>query len=735
MKTQVLAILGIVSALVLQFGMSGGCSASAQSRRGTTTIVKELNWPAYGGAESGDHYSPLTQINQSNVAHLRVAWTFDTGERNAGFESSPLIVDGVLYGPTPSGKVVALNATTGKLLWTFDPGVHARQPIRGLSYWKGNGGARLFEGVMQYVYAIDARTGKGIPTFGEDGRVDLRKSLGRDYRKQSLFMTSPGAIYKDLIIVGAGEPETHPAPPGDIRAYDVISGKLRWDFRTIPHPGEDGYQTWPEGAWKTAGSANAWAGMAVDEKRGIVYVPTGSAVFDFYGGDRVGNDLYSDSLLALNAATGKRIWSFQDVHHDLWDRDFPSPPALVTVNRGGKRMNAVAQLTKQGYLYLFNRVTGKPLFPIVEERVPKSTVPGEVSSPTQPRPLLPMPYARQILTKGMLTTRTPQAHAYALQQFKSFLGGTGSFVPLSLNRQTIVFPGFDGGAEWGGPAVDPETDVIYINANDMAWTGGLIERNTNVGLGEQTYEHSCSVCHGVDRRGSPPAFPSLVGIGSKLTHQQIKETITHGKGRMPPFPAIAQSPQQMQQLVRYLTASAETLNQEQAQPSAGAATRPGEEGSSLVKARNGSSSENADRYQFTGYRQFVDREGYPAIQPPWGTLNAISLNTGKYLWTIPLGEYPKLAAQGMKDTGSENYGGPVVTAGGLVFIGATVFDHKIRAFNKRTGKLLWDATLPSTGAATLATYMVNGKQYIVIAAGGSKLLPPAEAEYVAFTLP
>ncbi|MGH9617426.1 MAG: PQQ-binding-like beta-propeller repeat protein, partial [Acidobacteriaceae bacterium] len=570
-----------------------------------------------------------------------------------------------------------------------------------------------------FLYALDPATGKPIRSFGENGRIDLRKGLGGDYRRQSLAISSPGIVYKNLIVMGALEPESPPAPPGDIRAFDVRSGALVWRFRTIPHPGEFGYDTWPKDEWKTAGSANNWAGMTVDAKRGIVYVPTGSAVFDFYGGDRIGNDLFADTLLALDANTGKLLWYFQGVHHDVWDRDFPAPPALLTVEHDGKRVDAVAQTTKQGYVYLFNRITGQSLFPIKERNYPPSTVPGEVASPTQPLPTAPKPYARQFLTASMLTDRTPAAHAWAEKQFKTFRSD-GQFVPLSLNKQTVVFPGFDGGAEWSGPAVDPATGVIYINSNEMAWTGGLIRGNRTAGRGEKIYARECGLCHGTNRAGSPPDFPSLIGIEKRLTARQIVNRIQNGGGRMPPFPNVTGD--DLDALLKYLK-NGPTSTKE-----AAAAQAESKSASGSIQSGGG--------YIFTGYRRFLDPQGYPAILPPWGTLNAIDLNTGKYLWKIPLGEYPALAAKGMTKTGSGNYGGPVVTAGGVLFIGATVHDKKIRAFNSETGALLWQTELPAPGVATPATYMVDGKQYVVIAATGSKLdKVPYEGYYVAFALP
>jgi quinoprotein glucose dehydrogenase len=677
-----------------------------------------IDWPTYGGQVEENHYSALTQINRQNVSQLRVAWKYDS-EEGGGLETSPIIVGKTLYACTPSQKVVALDATTGKLLWKFDSKIVGTQPVRGVSYWTDGKESRIFAGVMNFLYALDPATGEPIAQFGENGRIDLRKNLRGDYTQQSIALTSPGIIYNDLIIVGGRNPETYPSPPGDIRAFDVRTGELRWSFHTIPHPGESGYETWPKDAWKYAGAANNWAGMALDAKRGIVYVPTGSAVFDFYGGDRVGDDLFADTLLALDAKTGKRIWHFQGVHHDLWDRDFPAPPSLLTVKHDGKNIDAVAQTTKQGYVYLFDRTTGKPLFPIEDLKYPASNVPGEVASPTQPRPTVPAPFARQLLTEDMLTTRTPEAHAWALEQFKNYRS-EGQFLPFSVGKLNVLLPGFDGGAEWGGSAVDPATGVIYINSNDVAWIAGLTVPPPPTTAGQSIYQNRCSICHGIDRAGSPPSFPSLVDVGQRLSDAQIANTLHQGKGRMPAFPDLKDD--DITALIRYLTAKPDN-----ASPREMVAAKPegaGEEEGHTVP------------YQFTGYRKFLDPDGYPAIQPPWGTLNAIDLNTGKYLWKIPLGEYPELAAKGMRNTGSENYGGPIVTAGGVLFIGATVHDRKFRAFNSQTGTLLWETVLPFAGLTTPATYMVDGKQYVVIAAGGSKDTPKHRGGmYIAFALP
>jgi quinoprotein glucose dehydrogenase len=664
------------------------------------------DWPAYGGASENTHYSSLAQIDRTNVKELTVAWSFDTGEQG-GLETSPIIVDGILYGITPTQRVFALDAASGKLLWKFDSGVKGTQPDRGLAYWSSEKDKRILVGVMNFLYALDASTGKPIATFGKEGRIDLREDLGRNPETQSVVLTSPGIVYKNLIILGGRNPETLPAAPGYVRAYDVRTGKLRWTFHTIPHPGEFGYETWPKEAWKYSGAANNWAGMAVDRKRGILYVPTGSAAFDFYGGDRVGDDLFANCLIALNAETGERVWHFQGVRHDLWDRDFPSPPTLVTVNRDGKDVDAVAQTTKQGFVYLFDRVSGKPVFPIEYHKYPQSDVPGELAAASQPLPTRPAPFARQFLSEDMLTNRTPEAHAWALEKFRKFRS-EGQFVPFSVGKDTVIFPGFDGGAEWGGSAVDMQTAILYVNANEMAWTGALAP-NTGENSPKGLYMSQCGVCHGEKMTGSPPAMPSLVGVGDRLSGGQVAATIKSGKGRMPAFPNLDDG--QLSALVDFLLS-----------------------GRSKELASSEATPQDM-KFRFTGYHKFLDPDGYPAIAPPWGTLSAINLNTGEYVWKTNLGEYPELAAKGLKNTGTENYGGPVVTAGGLVFIGASDFDKKFHAYDKATGELLWETTLPFSGNATPAIYAVNGREYVVIAAGGGKdLKSPSGGVYVAFAL-
>jgi quinoprotein glucose dehydrogenase len=671
-------------------------------------------WEAYGGGAEQIRYSSLAQIDRSNVSRLEVAWTFDAAEVG-GLQTNPIVVDGVLYTTTPRHKVVALDAATGVAKWVFASGIEGRGPNRGVTFAAG----RIFTAQGPYIYALDAATGVPIASFGQDGRIDLRDGLGRDPAAQSVVLTTPGVVYRDLLIVGGRVSEALPASPGDVRAFDVRTGALRWTFHTIPRPGEMGYDTWPRDAWTYIGGANNWAGMALDEARGIVYVPTGSAAADFYGANRHGDNLFANTLLALNAATGERIWHFQAVRHDIWDRDFPAPPTLATVTHSGRRIDAVVQTTKQGWMFLFDRATGAPLFPIEERPYPQSLVDGERAAATQPMPQKPAPFSRQTLTAAMLTTRTPAARQAALDAFRSFRS-EGQFLPLAVGQPTVIFPGLDGGAEWGGNAFDPQTGLLYVNANEMAWTGTLEPTDTGTGV-RQTYLRECASCHRDDLRGAPPQIPSLVGIGRRRSAGELRSVIRDGGGRMPAFSNL--TPPTIDALVEYLTSGAEAP---------------------LSAAREASPIDL--KYRFGGYEKFLDPDGYPAIAPPWGTLNAIDLNTGEYAWTVPLGEYPELAAQGMKNTGSENYGGPIVTAGGLVFIAATNFDRKFRAFDKATGALLWEATLPYSGNGTPATYEAGGRQFVVVPAGGGKSRPlPAHADqppdadsggvYVAYALP
>lgn len=674
------------------------------------------DWPMFGGGPENIHYSSLTQINRENVRQLQVAWTYDSGDAYQGSEMqcNPIVIDGILYATTPKLRLLALDAATGKLKWAFDPNagrkVIGKQRGRGVAYWTDGNQGRIFYASRHNLYAIDTRTGQPAPGFGEGGHIDLRNDLGRDPRLMSISMTSPAVVYRDLIITGSIVSESLPSSPGYIRAYDARTGKLRWVFHTMPNPGEYGYETWPKDAWKYIGGVNNWPGMSLDVKRGLVFVPTGSAAFDFYGDNRLGDNLFANSLIALDAATGRRIWHFQTVKHDIWDRDLPTAPALVTVERNGKPVDAVAQPTKSGFVYLFERATGKPLFPIEYRKYPASDVEGERTADTQPLPTLPPPFARQRLTEDMLTKRTPEAHDAVLARFRK-LRSAGQFIPPS-REGTIIFPGFDGGAEWGGPAFDPETGLLYVNANEMAWVLRLVERKRDTAQtnGHDLYVKNCASCHREDLRGTPPEFPALRDVAKRLSGDDVSNIIRTGAGRMPAFPSLPHAA--VNAITRYVML--------------------GE--SVQVESEARAPSPIDQKYGIDGYNKFLDPDGYPAVEPPWGTLNAIDLNKGRIAWKIPFGEYPELAAKGLRNTGSENYGGGVVTAGGLFFIGATDFDSKFRVFDKATGKLLWETTLPAPGNATPAVYELNGREYIVIGCGGGKG-PKSGGSYVAFALP
>ncbi|HTP88411.1 MAG TPA: PQQ-binding-like beta-propeller repeat protein [Bryobacteraceae bacterium] len=676
--------------------------------------VGQADWPAYGGGPAQIRYSGLKQIDRGNVGRLQVAWSYDTGDAFPGseFQCNPLVTGSVLYATTPKGAVVALDAATGKLRWRFDPDA-GHKPLfkirsRGLMWWSGGGESRVYAAWRQNFYSLDAKTGKPDPRFGDGGHIDLRDNFGREPRNM-VSLTTPGVVYKDLLIIGSLTSETLPTSPGDIRAYDARTGALRWSFHTIPHPGEFGYDTWPKDAWKYSGSANTWTGMALDEKRGLVFAPTGSAAFDFYGANRAGDNLFANCILALKAETGERVWHFQAVHHDIWDRDYPSPPSLVALHRNGRTVDAVALTSKQGMMYVFDRETGEPLYPIGERAYPASDLDGEITAETQPYPVEPAPFARQLLTADMLTERTPAAHQAVLEQFQKLRSG-GQFVPGS-ERGTIVFPGFDGGAEWGGSAVDPSTGVLYVNANEMAWVLRMLPQHPAkpTTSGKELYTANCAACHRADLGGAPPEFPSLKKLSERFSSWEVSTILESGTGRMPSFARLGHDG--VDAIVNYVLNGTNTSVHAQ------------EDASLFMK------------YVNDGYRKFLDPDGYPAVKPPWGTLTAIDLNTGKFVWRVPLGEYPELAAKGLKQTGSENYGGPIVTAGGVLFIGATCYDRKFRAFDKDTGKLLWETTLPAGGNATPATYEVDGRQFVAIAAGGGKSKDPTGGTIVAFALP
>lgn len=692
-----------------------------------TTSSEELaagaDWREYQGGPDRNQYSSLTQIDSSNVRSLEIAWEYrtrDTGQ----IQCNPIIVDGILYGMTATTQPFAIDAATGKEIWRkATEKTDQFSTSRGLVYWEKGTDKRILYTNGPWLYAVNAANGEPTASFGENGRASLKAGLGETAADKMVISNTPGTVYEDLIIMPLRVSEGTDAALGHIQAFNIVTGKLEWVFRTIPSPGEYGYDTWPEGTHKNTevGAANNWAGMAVDRKRGIVYIPTGSAAYDFYGADREGTNLFANCLLALNAKTGERIWHFQFVHHDILDRDPPAPPNLVTISRNGKHVDAVVQVTKQGHTFVFNRETGEPLFPIEEVPVPASDIPGEQSWPTQPIPTKPAPFARQTFTEADInpyaTNRDELIASFRKSRYE------GPFTPLS-REGTIIYPGLDGGAEWGGAAADPD-GILYVNSSEMAWLISLgpstpKELPLSLSAGHSLYATNCTPCHGAERKGNPNSgFPPLEGIGNRRSRDYVTNVITNGKGMMPAFRKFSE--EERQALVAFLFGEEEEPG---LKTNEGVAKEPGlgtEEGSKVS-------------YQISGYSKFLDKDGYPAVRPPWGTLNAINLNTGEYVWKVPFGETPALAAKGIPQTGSESYGGPVVTASGLLFIAGTR-DAMFRVYDKKNGKLLWEKKLPAAAFATPSTYEVNGRQYVVVACGGTKLGAPGGDSYVAFALP
>lgn len=687
----------------------------------------DRDWPEYLGDKARSHYSPLNQIDARNVGRLEVAWTYHAGDARddnlSQIQCNPLIIGGVLYGTTPQLKLIALDADTGHERWRYDPFAGSAKGgavgvNRGVAYWAEGDDHRILFSADHFLYAIDANTGRPVPGFGNEGHVDIKEGLGRDVSRLYVVSTTTGVIFKNLYFlplrVGEGPA---PAAPGHLRAYDVLTGKIVWTFHTIPYPGEAGSETWPPDAWTYVGGANCWAGMSLDERRGVVYVPTGSAAFDFWGGNRIGADLYANCLLALDANTGRRLWHFQFVHHDLWDRDLPAPPNLLTVKHNGRDIDAVAQITKSGHVFLFNRETGEPLFPIEERQLPASDLQGESAWPTQPLPVKPAPFARQLFSYDEITDISPESHRAILERFERIRPHV-PFAPPSTEG-TIVFPGFDGGGEWGGAATDPD-GVLYVNENEMPWILTMVPTHSGANRasarGERVFAQICAACHGLERKGNAAQnVPSLVDISKKMNREDIVKLLQIGRGMMPSFGFLTDS--QKRSVADFMLGN---------NPPEEAAGRSGEVAGDDVLG--------GVPYSFTGYNRWLDTNGYPAIKPPWGTLNAIDLNTGEYRWRARLGEDPALTARGIPPTGLENYGGPLAIGGGLVFIGASK-DEMFRAFDQRTGKILWQTKLPAGGYASPATYEFKGRQYIVIACGGGKMGTKSGDAYMAFALP
>ncbi|MEP7106758.1 MAG: PQQ-binding-like beta-propeller repeat protein [Ferruginibacter sp.] len=688
---------------------------------GCTPSVKNNydSWTEYLGGPDRNHYSTLAQIDTSNVSQLKIAWTYDAPDTGQ-MQMNPIMVNGVVYGVTAALKAFALDAGTGKELWLYKDSTASSGNSRGVAYWEDDNDKRIFYTVGPNLVALNATDGKLITAFGNNGKVNLHTGLPDEAKDKFISSRTPGTIFKNLIIMPVVVAEDAGAAPGHLRAFDVRSGKLAWTFHTIPHPGEKGYETWPAEAYRNinVGAANNWTGMALDKMTGTLFIPLGSAAPDFYGANRKGANLFANCLLAINAKDGTYKWHFQMIHHDVWDRDPSAPPNLITVTKNGKQVDAVAQVTKQGYTYVFDRNTGEPLFPINEVPAPPSLLTGEQTWPVQPAPSLPRPYAREAWQLTEKDISPFAANKEALK--KVFVAADKRLFAPPDTSNVLLLPGYDGGAEYGGAAADPHKGILYINANEMAWfikmdklkkspadSGNL---NMQISAGEQIYSTYCSACHGNDRMGNPfSGFPNLTFLAQKNTQQNVHQLISNGKGMMPGFPFI--SNEDRQRLVDYLF---------------------GMEKKEAVSAYQSSTPQ--DLYKHAGYQKFLDDKGLPAIKPPWGTLTAIDLNTGNFLWQITLGITPGLPNQDTNPTGCENYGGPIVTENGLLLIAGTK-DGLFRAFNKYTGKLIWQTKLPAASFATPAMYSFNGKQYIVMACGGEKLGTSKGNKIVAFALP
>jgi len=692
----------------------------------------------YKADAGSSSYSDLRQINKENVRALKLAWTFDPADalpdsRPANSECNPIVIDGVLYATSGRHRVYAVSALSGEKIWSFDPfdGGEGGGVSRGVTYWEDGGDKRILFTGGDNLFALDARTGKPIPSFGTRGKVSMNIGIRDDPDKISIKPTSPGIVYHDLLIIGNEVSELYGAQPGYIRAYNIRTGKLEWTFHTIPKPGEAGYDSWPEGAWKYAGGANDWSGMSLDEKRGLVFLALGSPSYDFYGADRKGENLYGNCVVALDAATGKHVWHFQTIHHDLWDYDLPAPPNLVTIVKDGKKLDAVAQTSKVGFLYVLDRETGVSLFPIEERMVPASNVPGEAAWPTQPFPLKPAPYARQSLTVDDLADLSPAAHDSLVKQFRS-LRYEGLFTPPSV-QGSLNLPGTIGGSEWGGAAYDPTTGILYLKSNNSPEIDQLkkIEPESKASMmpyhsGRAMYMNYCSSCHKEDRSGDEPLYPSLIGLEKRMTREQVIGKIRQGGGKMPPFAGVLQGKEDA--IATFLlSGNNRRLFQQESDLAEIWRNR-----SALAAVRSkDSTADTASAYlNVLAYAPFKGSGNYPAIKPPWGVLNAIDLNTGEYVWKIPVGNDSTLVKRGGQagggldslPTGLTGSPGPIVTAGGLVFI-AGGKDRKLSAFDKDTGKLLWETVLPGLGSSTPCTYMREGKQYIVLSVAGTEENP------------
>ena len=702
-----------VRLLCFLFILQIGLSCQQETNYGKNT-EKYITWSSYLGDPGRSHFSTLSQITPENIKNLKLAWEYEADDWGQ-MQMNPIIADSLVYGVTAALRVVAIHAGTGKEIWQFGDSVKVwHSTSRGISYWEKANDKRILCTRGSELYALDALTGKPIPSFGDNGKIDMRSGLPESEQNKFLISNTPGAIFKDLIVMPLRVSEGSGAALGDVMAFNIITGNLAWSFKTIPDSGEEGSDTWSDSNIRQSdivGAANNWSGMAVDEELEIVYVPTGSAAPDFYGGVRKGSNLFANSLVALDANTGKKLWHFQFTHHDIWDRDPPAPPNLLTVKRNGKKIDAVAQVTKQGFVFVFDRKTGEPLFDIEERPVPGSKLPGETAWPTQPFPVKPKPFARQ---SEDLTEANLSPYAENVDELREVFKNADKRIygPPSLDP-VLLLPGYDGAAEWGGAGADPQNGILYVNSNEMPWILQMGEAENDIsGLpkGQAIYQQNCATCHQPDRSGAVASgFPSLIDIQFRKEKEEVSDIVNNGKGMMTGFPQIKGD--DMDALLRFLYDQEIQHSVEEKVAKKDSLTVP---------------------YKHLGYTKFLDSNGLPAIEPPWGTLHAIDLNTGEYIWSVPFGNTPELGKKGV-GIGAESYGGPVITENGLLFIAASR-DGFFRVFNRHSGKLLFEYELPAPAFATPAMYEYNGKQYIVIACGGEKLGTKKGNKIVAFAL-
>lgn len=738
----------------------GGQSSSAQQNWTT--------WRDYLGGPESSHYSALKQINTGNVNKLDVAWSYLTGD-DISYTFSPVVIDNIAYFAAKQGSLVAVDASTGKELWAHSFTTPGSAPsrfsgiagMRGANYWesKDRKDRRLLVSSGGFLQAIDARTGKLVDSFADHGKLDLK--IGLDRGDRPLSSRTPGRVFENIIILGSATGEGYLAPPGDIRAFDVVTGKLLWVFHTIPRPGEFGYDTWPKDAYKYMGGVDVWGEITIDPKRGIAYFPVASAKYELYGGDRKGDNLYADCILALDARTGKRLWHYQTVHHDVWDYDPDAAPQLVTVKHGGKMVDAVALASKNGFLYVFNRVTGKPLWPIEERPVPASDVPGEVTSKTQPFPTVVPPFARQEMTVKDMYEGFMRPEEKAWWKDRLSKARTGFYTPPAVGVDTINLPSVNGGALFFSTGADPTNGTVFVLSKDMpsivklvpagesisANAGGLVPSRppnatapraraafpTQEHMGRAVYEQNCQVCHGSELKGD--RGPEIETAVSRLGADATRNVITQGRASMPAFSSLPA--QSINDVMAF-------LKQPDLAPLGSAPTAATQ---AMVRSLTSEPPYPDDveappsRYK-TGY----GNEGY-VITPPWSTITAYDLNTGKIKWQTPYGDVPQAGPSDKMRGNIYPKSGFVITAGGLVLFAGN--DSKLYALNSATGKLIFSKDLPNGSQGVPAVYEVNGRQYILLAVSGGGTPYPAGAYmppggvstpatskgYIAFALP